>query len=130
MKTPQAANMIVGANVGEINDGTAQVSTFAGQAQNNVKVIQQSGISSIPSGAVEAVLGSINGSSSRRVTLVVINPDAPDAPRGETWVYSADTGSIIKIRPEGVEIEAANLTWNGRRVAVEGDSTTDGATIL
>ncbi len=136
MKSPQVANMIVKSLIQSITDKVAQVSTFAGEAQSNVRVVQPSGIVSVPTEAGEAILGAVNGASSRRVTLVVVNPSEPDAPQGETWIYSADAGSVIKLTPDGVSIEAesvsvqaTNFTWNGDRVAVAGDVDSAGHAI-
>lgn len=117
---------------GAIDGDKAEVTIFADEgAQPNVQRVEASGFSSTPSDGGDAIILAINGDPSRRVIIALQNGQKIVADAGTTVFYSPDgAASKVVFAEGGVEFTTPELKWNGRRIAAEGDSTSDGAVIV
>lgn len=127
------ANIIMRGRVEEYQDnGQMKVTSWQGQGQDAVLNMEPAGFSSQPSDGGDVIMVALNGSTTRRVALGTIGSNRIYARPGEAVIYSPDGGgSVIRVTEGGVEINAlGRVTINGDRVAVVGDRTSDGATII
>lgn len=138
------ANMIVRGVLSVTGSRTAEGGTLAGEAQTDVLVAQPAGFSS-NGGDMDAIIVSLNGHSSKRVAVVVMDGTDTQAEPGQLILYSPTRpdqrvvisedgisveGDSITVRAETVTVEADDFTWKGKRVAVQGDKDTAGHAIV